>query len=85
LPQVGHFVPWVQNRLVLVCTRESQLDADAAVDRPLAFAALRPDSACLPRQTKFDLPEQAPQPSFFQCKFWSLPLLNSSTYGRIAK
>jgi len=32
---------------VLVRTRESQLDADAAVDRPLGLAALRPDGACL--------------------------------------
>jgi hypothetical protein len=47
LPQVGHLVPRVQNRLVLVRARESQLDADAAVDGPLALAALRPDGACL--------------------------------------
>lgn len=47
LPQVGHLVPRVQNRLVLVRAGESQLDADAAVDRPLALAALRPDGACL--------------------------------------
>jgi len=32
---------------VLVRTRERQLDADAAVDRPLALAALRPYGTCL--------------------------------------
>ena len=47
LPQVGHLVPWVQNRLVLVSAWESQLDADAAVDRPLGLAALCSDSTSL--------------------------------------
>lgn len=80
LPQVGHFVPWVQNRLVLVCTRESQLDADAAVDRPLAFAALRPDSACLfakadkvwlagASTTAILLPVQVLKPAFIELKY----------------
>lgn len=34
---------------------------------------------CLLRQTKEDVPEHDEQPSVFQYKFWSVPLLNSST------
>jgi hypothetical protein len=47
LLQVGHLIPWVQDRLVLIGAWESQLDADAAVLRPLALATLCSNGASL--------------------------------------